>query len=633
MLDPNSPGIMVTTVISLVTLAPIFFHAFRSRDHKKETKTLMPREAHRRPQVRPLGGASLRLCACGHPEKNHPAGGYCASSAWVGGMAKVVPCDCSTFRPERTNLQRAEEEKSSEGVSVAASAPALEQTLTVAAAVAAAEPELKAAAEVRASLSVTIEPAKRKDESTLLGFYGLREQPFGVTPDPTYLYLGPAHRGALASLSLGIKSDRGFMALIAPPGMGKTTLLYQLLEEWRDSARTVFLFQTQCDSREFFRHLLGELGVDTLGMDLVSMHDKLNHILFQEMLEGRRFVLIVDEAQNLDETVLETIRLLSNFETPHAKLLEIVIAGQPQLAAKLARPSLSQLRQRIAILTRLEPLTAAEVSRYIDHRLQVAGYQDGPLFSPEALTLIAARSHGVPRVINNLCFNALSTGFAQGRRVINPEIMREIIADLELDSAARESGVRRATFAEAPAPVAAPMAAPAPLPQLTYQPAKQPRRSGWVSRTAAISLLVIAGVLLFPSLRKLDRTALRAALHTAIQKITPQKLWNSRSVSAGLGTDSTGQPVTSDAPAHVTGPLTITILAGSGETLRDISLRYLGRYDENLLEQIQALNPQLQDLNQIEAGQLVRLPLSPAPLIAGPDTTGAVGDAKNTTGN
>ncbi|MBI3670702.1 MAG: AAA family ATPase [Acidobacteria bacterium] len=631
MLDPNSPGIMATTVISLVTLAPIFFHAFRSRDGKKETKTLMPREAHRRPQVRPLGGASLRLCACGHPEKNHLAGGYCSSSFWVGGMAKVVPCDCSTFRPERANLLRAEEEKSSEGVSAAASAPALEQTRTVAAAVAAAEPELKAAAEVRASLSVTTEPAKRKDESTLLSFYGLREQPFGVTPDPTYLYLGPAHRGALASLSLGIKSDRGFMALIAPPGMGKTTLLYQLLEEWRDSARTVFLFQTQCDSREFFRHLLGELGVDTLGMDLVSMHDKLNHLLFQEMLEGKRFVLVVDEAQNLDETVLETIRLLSDFETPHAKLLEIVLAGQPQLAAKLARPSLSQLRQRIAILTHLEPLSAAETSRYIDHRLQVAGYQGGPLFSPEAFALIAARGHGVPRIINNLCFNALSLGYAQGRRVIHSEIMHEVIANLDLDSLARESGVRQAPALGAPVPVAAP--APAPAPQLTYQPAEQRRRSGWVSRTAAVSLLVIAGVLLFPSVRKLDRTALRAAFHTAIQKITPQKLWNSRTVSAGLGTDSTGQPVASGAPAHVTVPLTVTILAGPGETLRDVSLRYLGRYDENLLEQIQALNPQLQDLNQIEAGQLIRLPLSPAPRVAGPDTAGAAADAKNTTGN
>jgi general secretion pathway protein A len=123
-----------------------------------------------------------------------------------------------------------------------------------------------------------------------LEFYNLRQQPFGVTPDPAYLYPTRTHREALGSLSSGIKDGRGFFALIAEPGMGKTTLLYQLLDELHDSARTVFLFQTQCDSREFFQYLLNELGVDTRGMDLVSMHGKLNEILFAEMIAGRRFV-------------------------------------------------------------------------------------------------------------------------------------------------------------------------------------------------------------------------------------------------------------------------------------------------------------------------------------------------------
>src|SRR5690348_9453959 len=154
-----------------------------------------------------------------------------------------------------------------------------------------------------------------------LDFYGLLEQPFGVTPDPTYLYPTRSHHEALASISSGIKADRGFMVLVAEPGMGKTTLLYRLMEELRDSARTVFLFQTQCDSREFFRYLLIEVGIDTTGMDLVSMHKKLNEVLFSEMLAARRFVVIVDEAQDLEGSVLETIRLLSDFETTHAKLL------------------------------------------------------------------------------------------------------------------------------------------------------------------------------------------------------------------------------------------------------------------------------------------------------------------------
>ncbi len=281
------------------------------------------------------------------------------------------------------------------------------------------------------------DPDKELVPRRFLNFYGLLEQPFGVTPDPAYLYLGRAHREAWRSLLSGIQNDRGFMALIAEPGMGKTTLLNKLLEELRGSARTVLLFQTQCDSREFFRYLLSELGVDTGRMDLVAMHNKLNEILFQEMLAGRRFVLIVDEAQNLEDSVLETVRLLSDFETPHAKLLEIVLAGQPQLAAKLARPGLSQLRQRIAILGRLEPLSEAETVRYIRHRLQVAGYSGGGLFTADALALIARASQGIPRKINNICFNAMTLGYVQGRKTIGSDIVREVVTNLDLTTIVR----------------------------------------------------------------------------------------------------------------------------------------------------------------------------------------------------
>jgi len=141
-----------------------------------------------------------------------------------------------------------------------------------------------------------------------LDFYHLREQPFGVTPDPAYLYPSRTHCEALDSLTEGILGGRGFLALIAEPGMGKTTLLYQVLEGLRDTARAAFLFQTQCNSREFFQYLLSELEVDSTGMGLVAMHNKLNEMLFAEMLAGKRFVLIVDEAQNLDDSVIETVQ-------------------------------------------------------------------------------------------------------------------------------------------------------------------------------------------------------------------------------------------------------------------------------------------------------------------------------------
>src|ERR1700704_3805628 len=178
-----------------------------------------------------------------------------------------------------------------------------------------------------------------------LDFFGLREQPFGVTPDPRYLYLGPGHREALASLYYGIEANRGFLSLIARPGMGKTTLLFHLLAKFDRTARTAFLFQTQCSSREFMRFLLAELGYETADHDFVRMHEEFNKHLLQEARAGHRFIVVVDEAQNLDPSVLETIRLLSDFETPRAKLLQIVLAGQPELADKLASRNMAQLRQ------------------------------------------------------------------------------------------------------------------------------------------------------------------------------------------------------------------------------------------------------------------------------------------------
>jgi len=192
----------------------------------------------------------------------------------------------------------------------------------------------------------------------VLDFYQLREQPFGVTPDPRYLYLGPGHREALASLFYGIETNRGFLSLVAEPGMGKTTLLFQLLQQWRDRVHSAFLFQTQCDSREFIRHLMNDLGLKSDGEDFVRMHSELNEFLFRETLAGRSVVIFIDEAQNLTDNVLETVRLLSDFESAEKKLLQIVLAGQPELAKRLSRPGLVQLRQRIAIQARLDVLPA-----------------------------------------------------------------------------------------------------------------------------------------------------------------------------------------------------------------------------------------------------------------------------------
>jgi general secretion pathway protein A len=279
---------------------------------------------------------------------------------------------------------------------------------------------------------------RRGFDGRFLDYFGLKEQPFGVTPDLRFLYLGSKHRQALDALNYGTELNRGFLTLIAKPGMGKTSLLFHYLEGLGDNARTVFLFQTDGNSTELMRYLLTDLGLDSKGMDLPEMRALLSQVLMSEKQANRRFVLVIDEAQNLSENVLESIRLLSNFETPWQKLMHIVLAGQPQLADRLAGPSMAQLRQRVSLAIRIEPFTRDEVDLYIDHRLWVAGYKGLSLFSLGARILIAERSEGIPRNINNICFCAMSLAWALKQKTIGREMMRDVLADLDSGLAAEK---------------------------------------------------------------------------------------------------------------------------------------------------------------------------------------------------
>jgi general secretion pathway protein A len=265
-----------------------------------------------------------------------------------------------------------------------------------------------------------------------LNFFGLKEQPFGVTPDPRFLYLSEAHKEALASLYYGIEANRGFIGLIAQPGMGKTTMLFHLLETFRTSARVAFLFQTHCNSREFMRLLLAELGSEEDTQDLVRMYDEFNKCLLQIAQAGHRLIVVVDEAQNLEPEVLETLRLLSNFETSQAKLMHIILAGQPALAQKLASPRLAQLRQRVSIVQGLAPLSHGEVKNYVEHRLRIAGYRGAAIFTDEAYEAIAVATEGIPRNVNNFCFNALSLACALRKRTVDSDVVNEVMADLDI---------------------------------------------------------------------------------------------------------------------------------------------------------------------------------------------------------
>jgi general secretion pathway protein A len=438
-----------------------------------------------------------------------------------------------------------------------------------------------------------------------LEYYNLLEQPFGVTPDTRFLYLNHMYREALASLWCGIKEGRGFMALVAPPGMGKTTLLFQLLQRLRNSsARTVFLFQTCCTSLDLIRYLLQDLDIRPAS-DLASMHRQLNQTLLREARAGKQFVFVIDEAQNLSPSVLETVRLLSDFETSQGKLLQIILAGQPQLISTLMRPEMLQLTQRISVTSFLDPLNAAEVAQYIRHRLGVAGYGGEPLFTRDALQLVAQESRGIPRNINNICFGALSTALALGQRKIDRKIVEEVAADQNL----RALGGRvRPSPCQATPPErrSAVDVTTTPVPRHTLRSVSFPSWFGRSSRHAAY-LLIVLGLLAIPTSRATRvRPELRAQVFAKSKPTTDSKTLSLDAVAATrkASAETMRPAIESLSPAAL--PKDGFVVVEPQQTLRQISLRYLGRYSLRLAQQIQALNPGL-DPNHIEVGQRVRL--------------------------
>lgn len=427
----------------------------------------------------------------------------------------------------------------------------------------------------------------------LLEHFQLFEQPFGVTPDPRFLYLGAQHREALASLVYTTDSNRGFVAMIAQPGMGKTSLLYNYLEMLRTRARTAFVFRTDCNAREFIRHILLDLGIDSPMNDLPAMHDALNRVLLEEHRANRRFVLVIDEAQNLSDEVLESIRLLSNFETPWMKLMHIVLAGQPQLADQLAKPSMTQLRQRISQIIRIEPFTSREVNAYMDRRLQAAGCKDLSIFTEGARSSIAEHSEGIPRNINNICFNALSLACAMKRKSVDREIVDEVMSDLAISLKSDDNSQlpeHSETYQKPNFSVA--------------QPRQRGKRGlvGWIPRFALTGLLTASLALGFGVDANRSQTGEKSGELTG----ETSKTWSSlHTVALETSGEMAGPSALSMAAAETSRG---AVVVATGETLFGICNAKIGRYDPKTLTEIQKLNPWLTDPDLIPAGQEIILP-------------------------
>jgi general secretion pathway protein A len=262
--------------------------------------------------------------------------------------------------------------------------------------------------------------------------FDVLQRGFYLTPDPRYLFLSGAHRKAQQALVDAVDRRQGFTVLTAAPGLGKTTLLLNFLETISSRARTVFLFFTQCDSAEVLRYIARDLGLEP-SSDITQLHKDLVDIMIAEARAGRTVVLVVDEAHHLSTDALEAIRLLTNFETTLAKLLQVILVGQPSLLDKLDTPELVQVRQRIVSFSSLAPLSKEDCHSYVQHRLTLAAEDRASAFSVAALDHIASASNGIPRVINNICSLALRYADADGD-LVNIDAVMKATAELKLDN-------------------------------------------------------------------------------------------------------------------------------------------------------------------------------------------------------
>jgi type II secretory pathway predicted ATPase ExeA len=435
--------------------------------------------------------------------------------------------------------------------------------------------------------------------------FGFRESPFSITPDPRFFFANSVYLEAYANLRYGIEAKKGFIAVTGEVGTGKTTLLRKLMLSLDKTIQTVLVFNTDVTFNELLRVILRDLGLPTAGKDRLCMVEELNDYLIEQLEHGQTVCLLIDEVQHLSDESLEGLRLLSNLETDRQKLLQIVLMGQPELQEKLDQPHLRQLKQRIAIRCEIARLTDYEVGPYINFRLSVAGCDDPELFDPEAVEKIAVYSKGIPRLINVICDNALLIAFAGSQRIVSADIVGEVVRDLRLAPDSQ--------FAPDENNPAVPMAQPAAgvglLSSETTVQISQHRSKGSLAAATAASLVIVI-LLGFASLTDPESFFMETgnsltgyqrnlsdwALLVTGQKADPLSL-TVKVADAGLQTAEIGTKSSDHR---------VTIQRGS--TVFQIATDAYGGSAVLGMDLIKEFNPDIQNLNWINAGQDLLLP-------------------------
>ena len=415
-------------------------------------------------------------------------------------------------------------------------------------------------------------------------YFGFRESPFSVTPDPRFFYTNPVYLEAFATLRYGIEAKKGFIVITGEVGTGKTTLLRKLLHDLESNVHSVFVFNSCLSFPELLEFTLQDLGLTLRDRSKVAMLQELNDYLIKQLNQGHTVTMLIDEAQNLSDEVLENLRLLSNLETDQEKLIQIVLMGQPELKEKLAQSHLRQLKQRVALQCQLRSLTDKEVHPYIGSRLMAIGYEGKEPFDGYAVKRVAYYSKGIPRIINVLCDNGLLTAYAAGQLHVTADMIDRVALDLDLGS--EPSNIKMHNLPALVAPTGT---------SLQQIPNKVPWfRPTSLTRTRVSSLLMIFFVVVASVLGLASRHSLKKVVPTN-QSETVTKKPRGRLESERYYQRVVIQP---------------------GSTIQKIAADTYGSNTILGMDLIKEFNPKIDNINRVVSGQkLLLVPLSEATLL------------------
>lgn len=444
-------------------------------------------------------------------------------------------------------------------------------------------------------------------------FFQFAREPFNITPDPAFLYMSPSHREALASIVYGIENRKAFILVAGDIGTGKTSILRAFLQDIkREDIRYIYIINPNLTFREFLEKIFRELEQEAEGLTTTQMVEKLHRILVDEYVQGRNFVVVIDEAQNMPVETLESMRLLSNLETSAYKLIQIVFAAPPEFEDVLENPRLQSLRQRIAVRARILPLSAEESAEYIRHRLSVVSIGGEPAFTPTAVRMIAAKAKGIPRVINILCDNALAAAFGYREKPVDAKIVREVLAAYKPAVKPGAKG-RRSVWAPAAAGVTGLLLIALFVMVFKVFDTLEQHRAQIAKLRQPIVRAKVDPVMREQALLKArqaeEEDAIQAAPPASGEKAPAAPPFGAPAMGgkgiASRDPDSSGKPA---GAARGGKPFPLKAVVRKDDTLFRMTVRAYGFSNDRVMEFVRQSNPSIRDVRRIEEGATIVFP-------------------------